>query len=162
MAREVVLVVAKAANDVIGRDGDLPWHIPADLKRFKALTTGTPMIMGRRTFESLPGILPGRRHIVMTRAKGWKADGVQVAANAAEALELAGSGSISVIGGGEIYRRFLSMAKRIEMTEVHAEVEGDTTFPALDPEAWKCVRREEFDPAGDLPGYSFVTLEPRG
>ena len=147
----IVLVVACADNGVIGRDGALPWRIPADLKRFKALTMGKPMIMGRKTFDSLPGLLPGRRHIVLTRDRRWQADGAEVVHDVAEALAAAGP-SASVIGGAEIYRLFLPHADRIELTEVHDRPEGDTT---LDPfsEDWREVAREDRD------GFSFVTLE---
>ena len=161
MAREIALVVARSENNVIGKDGDLPWRIPDDLKRFKDLTMGAPMIMGRKTFESLPGLLPGRRHIVMTRDRSWTAPGVDVAHDAAEALEKAGSGRISVIGGGEIYRRFQSLAKRVYLTEVHEETEGDTTFPELNMENWVVTGREEHDAGEDHPAYSFITLERR-
>src|SRR3954449_10664878 len=95
----ITLVVARARNGVIGRDGKLPWHLPADLKRFKALTMGSVMVMGRRTFESLPGLLPGRRHIVLTRDRAWRAEGAEVAHDVDEALRLAGGEAVSVIGG---------------------------------------------------------------
>src|SRR5689334_24175842 len=102
----IMLIVARAQNGVIGRDGKLPWHIPGDLKRFKALTMGSAMIMGRKTFESLPGLLPGRRHIVLTRDGGWGRDGVEVAHDADSAIALAGADPISVIGGAEIFGLF--------------------------------------------------------
>src|SRR5215213_1503441 len=102
----VTLVIARARNGVIGRGGTLPWHLPADLKRFKALTMGSAMVMGRRTFESLPGLLPGRRHIVLTRDTGWSAEGAEVARDVDNALRLAGD-KVSVIGGAEIFRLFL-------------------------------------------------------
>lgn len=145
----LTLIVARASNGVIGRDGSLPWHIPADLKRFKALTMGKPMIMGRKTFESLPGLLPGRRHIVLTRGD-WSAEGAEVAHSVDEAVALAG-GDASVIGGAEIFALFAPLADRWELTEVHDTPEGDTTMPAPDGE-WHEVAREDRD------GYSFVTL----
>src|SRR5947209_17469311 len=120
----ITLVVARAQNGVIGRDGKLPWHLPADLKRFKALTMGSVMVMGRRTFESLPGLLPGRRHIVLTRDEGWSAPGAERAGSVAEAIALAG-GRVSVIGGAEIFHLFMPVADRIELTEIHAAFEGD-------------------------------------
>lgn len=147
----ITLVVARAANGVIGRDGTMPWHIPADLKRFKALTTGAPMIMGRKTFESLPGLLPGRRHIVLTRDAGWSAPGAEPVADVAAALALAASARVSVVGGAEIYRLFLPLADRIELTEVHQAPDGDTTLPAFT--GWREVAREDFAT------HSFVTLE---
>jgi len=110
---EIVLVLARADNGVIGRDNALPWHLPADLRHFKALTQGRPMIMGRRTFESLPGLLPGRRHIVLTRDPDWRADGAEVAHDVEGALALAGKGQATVIGGAEIFALFLDRADRI-------------------------------------------------
>ncbi|MBV9930275.1 MAG: dihydrofolate reductase [Alphaproteobacteria bacterium] len=154
----VTLIVARAENGVIGRDGRLPWHLPADLRRFKALTMGAPMIMGRRTFESLPGLLPGRRHIVLTRDAAWREEGAERAATVAEALALAGEPRVSVIGGAEIFRLFLALADRVELTEVHADVEGDTSLPAFEAADWREVARETHAAEGGRPAYSFVTL----
>ena len=154
----ITIVVARAENGVIGRDGRLPWHIPADLKRFKALTMGTAMVMGRRTFESLPGLLPGRRHIVLTRDPDWSAPGAEVAHSADQALQLAGSEPLSVIGGAEIFDIFLTLANRVELTEVLEEVEGDTIM--ADPRNsgdWRESFREEHAEA--RPPFRFVTLE---
>jgi dihydrofolate reductase len=147
----ITLIVARADNGVIGRDGKLPWHLPADLKRFKALTMGKPMIMGRKTFESLPGLLPGRRHIVLTRG-GWSAAGAEVAHDIASALALAGE-EASVIGGAEVFALFEPHADRWELTEVHEDVKGDTMMPPPDPVQWRETAREIYG------GYSFVTLE---
>jgi dihydrofolate reductase len=155
---EIVLIVARADNGVIGRDGKLPWHIPADLKRFKALTMGAPMIMGRRTFESLPGLLPGRRHIVLTRDRRWAAAGAEVVQDAEAALAVAGGGRATVIGGAEIFAMFLDRATAVELTEVHGEVAGDTRMPAFAPDAWREVSRESHAADGDTPAFSFVTL----
>jgi dihydrofolate reductase len=155
---EVFLVVAVAANGVIGRDGTLPWHLPADLRHFKALTTGKPMIMGRKTFESLPGLLPGRRHIVLTRDTGWAEEGAEVAHSPEEAIALANAPHIAVIGGAEIYRQFLPLADRIEWTEVAAEPQGDTSFPAFDRSEWAEAARQEHPAEGRIPGFAFVTL----
>jgi dihydrofolate reductase len=152
------LVVARADDGVIGRNGKLPWHIPADLKRFKALTLGTPMIMGRRTFESLPGLLPGRRHIVLTRGSAWEADGAEVARTPEEALELAGPGRVSVIGGAELFALFEPLADRIELTEVHEDIEGDVTIPPFGPTRWREEAREALPATDGKPGFSFVTL----
>jgi len=146
----ITLIVARASNGVIGRDGKLPWHLPADLKHFRALTMGKPMIMGRKTFESLPGLLPGRRHIVLTRG-GWSAAGVEVARDIDDALALAGDEAF-VIGGAEVFALFEPVADRWELTEVHEAVEGDTMMPAPDPNRWHETARE------DHGGYSFVTL----
>ncbi|MFZ9396816.1 MAG: dihydrofolate reductase [Erythrobacter sp.] len=160
------LILARAANGVIGQDGRLPWHIPADLKRFKALTMGQqglglPMIMGRKTFESFPAPLPGRRHIVLTRARGWQADGAEVAHMPDEALDLAGAGEVAVIGGAEIYALFEPLAERIELTEVHADYPGDTHMPPPDPAVWREAARKEHAAAdgGRYPAFAFVTLE---
>jgi len=155
---EVFLVVAVAANGVIGREGALPWHLPADLRHFKALTTGKPMIMGRKTFESLPGLLPGRRHIVLTRDAGWAEEGAEVAHSPEEAIALANSPHIAVIGGAEIYCQFLPHADRIEWTEVSAEPEGDTRFPDFDRSQWTETAREDHPAEGRAPGFAFVTL----
>jgi dihydrofolate reductase len=156
----VTIVVARAQNGVIGRDGKLPWHISADLKRFKVLTMGSAMVMGRRTFESLPGLLPGRRHIVLTRDPEWSAEGAEVARDAEEALRLASGEPVSVIGGADIFALFLPLADRIELTEVLDEVPGDTFMP--DPGAagaWRTVEESEtFTTTDGLP-FRFVTLE---
>jgi dihydrofolate reductase len=147
--------LARADNGVIGRDGKLPWHLPADLKRFKAQTIGRPMIMGRKTFESFPSPLPGRRHIVLTRDRGWAADGAEVVHSVEEALALAGDDA-AVIGGAEVFALFLDRADRVELTEVHAEPEGDATVPAF--VGWREIGREDYPAEGDRPAYSFVTL----
>jgi len=156
---EVILVLARADNGVIGRDNTLPWHIPADLRRFKALTQGKPMIMGRRTFDSLPGRLPGRRHIVLTRDQTWRAEGAEVAHDPDAALVLAGEGTVSVIGGAEIYRLFLDRADRIELTEVHLTVDGDAVMAPFDPAQWREIWREEHPADDGRPAFSWVTLE---
>lgn len=156
----VTVVVARAINGMIGQNGTLPWRIPADLKRFKALTMGSAMIMGRRTFESLPGVLPGRRHIVLTRDPGWSMPGVETAHNVEEALAIAGEEPVSVIGGAAIFELFLPLADRLELTEVLAEVEGDTVMP--DPRSigrWREVACEDHLPEGETPGFRFLTLE---
>ncbi|HZF42728.1 MAG TPA: dihydrofolate reductase [Sphingomonadaceae bacterium] len=158
---EVVLVVARADNGVIGRDGDLPWRIPADLRRFKALTLGTPLIMGRRTFDSLPGLLPGRRHIVLTRDPNWSAAGAEVAASRDAALALVRDVTvISVIGGAEVFAQFLPLATRLELTEVHADIVGDTTMPDPRGPGWVEVAREDHAAEGARPAFSFVTMIP--
>ena len=149
MKPEIVFVVARAENGVIGKDGGLPWHLPQDLKRFKALTMGAPMIMGRKTFESLPKLLPGRRHIVLTRSN-WQAEGVEVARSVDGALSLVSEPRVSVVGGAEIFRLFEPLADRVELTEVHGRPEGDTVMPPF--AGWRDAARE------DQEGYSFVTL----
>ena len=138
----ITFFVARADNGVIGIDGKLPWHLPEDLKRFKALTMGRPMIMGRKTFESLPGRLPGRRHIVLTRDPAWSAEGAEAARSVGEALALAGEvEEIAVIGGVEIFALFMDRADRIELTEVHRTIAGDAVMPPLS-EGWRVERRE--------------------
>jgi dihydrofolate reductase len=158
----IVFVVARADNGVIGKDGRLPWRLPADLKHFKQVTMGTPMVMGRKTFESLPGLLPGRRHIVLTRDRGWSAAGAEVAHSPDEAIALAGAARISVVGGAEIFAAFAGHATRIELTEIHCEAEGDTVMPAPDATLWKEVSRERHPAEGGAPAYSFVRLVRRG
>lgn len=153
--------LARADNGVIGRDGQLPWRLPADLKRFKAQTLGRPMIMGRKTFESFPAPLPGRRHIVLTRDAAWRADGAETAHSVEEALALAGA-DVAVIGGAEIFALFLDRADRIELTEVHVDAEGDARVPGFDPAVWRETAREAHPAEGERPAYAFVTLERRG
>ena len=155
---EIVLIQARADNGVIGRDGALPWHLPADLRRFKTLTQGRPMIMGRKTFDSLPGLLDGRRHIVLTHDRGWAEDGAEVAHDVDGAIRLANAPVISIIGGAEIYRLFLSVADRIEMTQVHVDAVGDTMMDAPDPALWQEVAREDHGADNGRPAYSFETL----
>ncbi|MDO7844659.1 dihydrofolate reductase [Sphingomonas immobilis] len=150
----ITLVLARAANGVIGRDGKLPWHLPADLKHFKALTMGKPMAMGRKTFESFPSPLPGRRHIVLTRSE-WQAEGAEVAHSVDEALAMAG-GDVAVIGGAEVFALFADRADRIELTEVHASPQGDAIVPAFT--GWREIAREDHAGDGDRPAFSFVTL----
>lgn len=156
---EIALIVARASNGVIGRDGGLPWHLPADLKRFKALTMGSPMVMGRKTFDSLPGLLPGRRHVVLTRDPAWSAPGAEVAHSVEQAIGGA-SDRVWVIGGAEIFDLSLPHASRIELTEVLADVAGDIVMP--DPREngrWREVWSEEHPADGERPAFRFVTLE---
>jgi dihydrofolate reductase len=156
----ITLVVARARNGVIGRDGTLPWHLPADLRRFKALTMGSVMVMGRKTFESLPGLLPGRRHVVITRDRSWQADGAQTAHGVDEALRVAGDQPISVIGGAEIFALFLPLADRIELTEVLADIPGDTVMAdPRDIASWRETGREDHAAGDGRAPFRFVTLE---
>jgi dihydrofolate reductase len=139
----ISLVYAQSKNGIIGADGGLPWHIPSDLKRFKETTLGKPIIMGRKTWESLPRKpLPGRQNIVITRQKNWSAEGADVASSIAEALQLVGDApEVCVIGGGEIYHAFMAIADRIYLTDVDATVAGDTIAPPLNPADWREVSR---------------------
>jgi dihydrofolate reductase len=160
MARPpITIVLARAINGVIGKEGTLPWHIPGDLKRFKQLTMGSAMIMGRKTFDSLPGILPGRQHIVMTRDPEWKVEGVDVVHDLDGAIEAAGKSPISVIGGAAIFELFEPIADKIELTEVIAEVDGDVSMPDLrSSERWREVASEDHMPTIDTPAWRTVTL----
>jgi dihydrofolate reductase len=156
----ITIIVARAENGVIGRGGTLPWRIPADLKRFKAVTMGSVLVMGRKTFESLPGVLPGRRHVVLTRDHCWSAPCAEAAHSIDEAIEIARGERISVIGGAEIFGMFLPLAERIELTEVLADVPGDTTMP--DPrasEGWSETFSEHHTAQDDRLPFRFVTLE---
>ena len=162
----IVLVVAVSRNGVIGRDGALPWRLPSDLRRFKEITMGKPIIMGRKTWEALPRKpLPGRTNIVVTRQAGYLAPGAMVAGTVNEALAVARSAKpaeIAVIGGGDIYRQVLPFADRIYLSEVDAEAEGDTHFPELDDKDWQEVRRDpRLQEAGDEAGYVYRVLERR-
>jgi dihydrofolate reductase len=162
---EIVLYLARAQNGVIGRDGGLPWRIPADLKRFKAMTMGKPMVMGRKTFESFPGPLPGRRHIVLTRDPDWQAEGAEVAHTVDEAIVLAGEvPEIAVIGGAQIFEQFLDRADRVEVTVIWKDFDGDTKFFGLDqadygPEGgyFMMKHREDHPAEGDIPAFTFFT-----
>jgi len=158
---EITLVVARARNGVIGRAGRLPWHLPADLKHFKEVTMGTPMIMGRRTFDSLPKLLPGRRHVVITRDPGWAREGVEVARSPEEALAIAGASYVSIIGGAEIFTAFEPRAAAVELTEVHYDAEGDTFMPPFDPALWREEARADHPAEAGRPPFSFVRLERR-
>jgi len=154
-----VLVAAVAENGVIGAEGGLPWRLPGDLKRFKALTMGRPLIMGRRTFDSIGRALPGRRNIVITRNPDWRAPGVETAASLQAALsECGGDGEAMVIGGAEIFAAAMPLADRIELTRVHARPAGDTYFPELDEADWAEVAREDIPAEGERPGHAFLRL----
>ena len=142
----ISLVVAAAENDAIGKEGQMPWHLPNDMKHFKNITWGMPVIMGRKTFETIGKPLRGRKNIVITRQGGWKADGVIAVKSMDDALFVANetdAKEVMVIGGGEIYRAAFEKTKRIYLTRIKAEVEGDTFFPKLDNKTWKLVSRKE-------------------
>ncbi|MFP1682218.1 dihydrofolate reductase [Alloalcanivorax sp. C16-1] len=167
MSIRLAMMAAKASNDVIGRDNKLPWYLPNDLKYFKQATLGKPIIMGRNTWESLKRPLPGRTNIVITRQQAYRADGAKVVATLEQALELAehvalidGQDEVVVIGGAQIYALALPRADRLYLTEVHAEVPGDTHFPAVDAAQWREIGREDFQAEGPNPyDYSFVVYE---
>lgn len=163
----VAFILARADNGVIGRAGGLPWHLSGDLKFFKAQTLGKPVVMGRKTWQSIGRPLPGRPNLVVTRDSTFRPQGAEVFATVAAALQRAqdlaresAAGEVMVIGGGEIYRQTLPLASRIYLTEVHASPEGDTLFPVLDPAEWREVRRDPRVSAGaGQPDYSIVVLE---
>jgi dihydrofolate reductase len=160
----VSLIVAMARNGVIGRANALPWRLPADLRRFKSLTLGKPVLMGRRTFESIGRPLTGRVNLVLTRDAHWAVDGTLAVRTMAEALAQAHDcAELVVIGGAEVYALALPLARRIYLTQVQADVPGDTFFPALDPAEWHEVERSA-QPADERHAHplSFVTLERRG
>jgi dihydrofolate reductase len=162
---EIVLIVAVADNGVIGRENAMPWHLRSDLKRFKALTVGKPVVMGRKTFAAIGKPLPGRTNIVLTRDPGYRAPGIVVATELDAALAVARgdalrrfAAEIMVIGGAEIYARLISRAARLEITEVHDRPEGDTFFPPFRREEW-CETARESHIAGpvDTAAFSYVT-----
>lgn len=149
---DVTMVAAVARNGVIGNAGDIPWDLPADQQRFKALTMGGTLVMGRRTFDSIGRPLPGRRSVVLTRDPGWHRDGVSVVHDIADALDR--PGGVFVIGGGDVYRLAMPYATRLEITEVDLEPTGDATFPTIDPDRWTVTARVPQD------GYTYLTYEP--
>ena len=155
------LIAAMADNRVIGRDNKLPWRLSADLKHFKALTLGKPVLMGRRTFDSIGRPLPGRHNIVITRDPDYRAEGCSVVHSLEEALQAASdSDEIMVIGGAQLYEQLLARADRLYLTLVHAEVEGDARFPEFDSGEWQEASREDFhaDDKNEF-DYSFVVLD---
>lgn len=153
-------VVARAANGVIGNAGAMPWRLPADLARFKALTLGKPVLMGRKTFASIGRPLPGRTNLVLTRDPAWRAEGVISIGNLEAAVEAARQASeMMVIGGAEIYALTLPRVSRIELTDIDAQPEGDTWLPPFNPAEWREVWREAHGRETDRPAYAFVRLE---
>jgi len=159
------LIVAVSRNGVIGIDNQLPWHLPEDLKYFKSVTMGKPIIMGRKTYDSIGRPLPGRTNIVITRDSSWQAEGVEVAQTLAQAMTLgrlacanAGADEAMVIGGEQIYRMTLPAADRLYLTEVQAEVEGDAFFPEFDAKEWQQVS-EQLPEITDTHPYRYLVLE---
>ena len=157
----ICLIAAVAANRVIGRNNTLPWHLPADLKRFKALTMGYPVVMGRKTHESIGRPLPGRRNLVITRNRAYSAPGCELVHSLDEAIAACrGAQEIFVIGGAELYRESLPRAHRLEFTEIRAEFEGDATFPEFSLAQWRESAREiHSDEAGIPFRYEFARYE---
>lgn len=164
---KLALIVAVAQNRVIGRDNKLPWYLPNDLKYFKQTTLGKPVIMGRKTYESIGKPLPGRTNIVITRQAGYQPEGVKVVGTVEDAIKVAesvclidGQEEAMVMGGAEIYGLTLPHCERLYLTEVHAEVDGDAWFPEYEKSEWKEVTREDFKAEGPNPfDYSFVVYE---
>jgi dihydrofolate reductase len=169
MSVDIVFVVAVAENGVIGLGNTMPWHLKSDLKRFKALTTGKPVVMGRKTFESIGRPLPGRTNIVVTRDRTYSAPGIVVVPSLDTAHEIARGDAlrrfvteIAVIGGAEIFRQWLDRAARVEWTVVHASPQGDTFLEPLSPTDWEEVAREKHAAgAGDSAAFSYVTYRRR-
>lgn len=158
----ISLIVAVGRNGVIGRDGTLPWRLPDDLKRFKALTMGHVMIMGRKTYESIGRLLPGRRSVIVSRQAGYAVPGAAVATSLADAIAAAGDApEVFVIGGGEIYRAALPLVHRLLVTEVDAHPDGDAYFPDVDTQVWRETAREAHVPERETgaPGFAFVDYE---
>ena len=168
MVAKVVLVVARARNGVIGRDNALPWHLPEDLAHFKRITMGKPIVMGRRTWESIGRPLPGRRNVVVTRDPHWRADGAEPVASLAEALRrCADAAEICVIGGARLFEEAVAVADAAVVTEIDADVAGDTFLPPFDPSRWTESAREPQGPGGpDRLPYAFVhyarRIDPTG
>ena len=159
-------IVALGQNRVIGREGGLPWHLSGDLKFFKATTMGKPIVMGRKTFESIGRPLPGRPNIVITRQEDYAPDGVQVCATVEEALDLAsslatdmGEEEVMIIGGAQIYALLLDRTDRLYLTEVELAPEGDAYFPEIDHNQWVEISRETVPADGDSPEFAFVTYD---
>lgn len=162
----VAMIAALAQNNAIGINNKMPWHLPADLRYFKAVTLGKPVVMGRKTFDSLGRPLPGRSNIVITRDRHYRAEGIQVVHSLEQALSLAGhiaqgqAEEVMVIGGAEIYRQALLVAQRLYLTRVAKHFAGDAFFPELEPQAWRLVSREDhLADSGQPLAYSFQVLE---
>lgn len=159
---ELVLIAAMAANGVIGVDGRLPWDLPADMRRFRQLTSGHPVVMGRRTFESIGRPLPNRTNMVLSRDPDYLADGCWVYDNVADAVTAAaaapGGEQVWIIGGGDLYRCTMAVADRLELTVLDAEVDGDTRFPPIDHELWQVESTERHEADEDhAHGFEFRT-----
>ena len=159
--KEITLIAAASENNVLGKDNRLIWHISDDLKRFKKLTLGHSIIMGRKTFESMPKALPNRNNIILTRNNNYRAENVIVAHNLKEAIELTGEDSNPyIIGGGEIYNLFLPIANRIELTRVHDIFDGDAFFPEIDLNKWELICAEKhFSTPDNIFNYSYLTYK---
>jgi dihydrofolate reductase len=162
---KIALIVAASQNHVIGLDNQLPWHLPEDLQYFKAVTMGKPILMGRKTYDSIGRPLPGRVNIVLTRDTNWTAQGVEVVNNldaaiaaSEKACKAADVDELMIIGGEQIYRKFLPVANKLYLTKVEAEIEGDAYFPVIDSNQWRQVAEKIPEKVGNY-SYRFVVLE---
>jgi dihydrofolate reductase len=157
----ISIIVAAAANGVIGLENGLPWRMPTDMRRFKALTMGHALVMGRKTYDSVGRPLPGRRNVVITRRTDWQPEGVEVVHSLYEALRLAaGDSEVFIAGGGEIFAQALPVTDRIYLTRIEASFPGDAFFPELDAETWRIVEQEHHDASDEDPyPFTFETLE---
>ncbi len=154
----IIIIAAASENNALGKDNDLVWHLPHDFKRFKSLTTGHFIIMGRKTFESFQKPLPNRTHLVITRNKKYKKEGIIVVSSLEKALEKSkNEKQVYIIGGGEIYKQSIDIADKIELTRVHTQVEADTFFPEICEEKWQLIA-EEFHPKDDKHKFDFTYL----
>lgn len=154
------IIVATSRNRVIGKDNALPWHLPADLKYFKAITMGKPIVMGRKTFESIGRPLPGRQNIVLTRDPEWSAEGVTVVNDVDDmARSVAVADEVMIIGGAQVYDLTMNYVDRLYVTEVECNVDGDAYFPAIDSTIWQEVSRDRHALDGENPAYSFVVYK---
>lgn len=164
----LALIAALARNRVIGRDNQMPWHLPADLKHFKAMTLGKPVVMGRKTWDSLGRPLPGRLNLVVSRQKNLSLDGAEVFPDLESALSRAdawareqGAGELMLIGGAQLYEQALPLAERLYLTRIDLEPQGDAFFPEWEPAAWRLVSRTEHPAAAEAPGYALEAWERR-
>jgi dihydrofolate reductase len=155
----ITIIVAKSNNGIIGKDGDLPWRLPEDLKRFKRLTTGNIVVMGRKTYDSIGRPLPNRKNIVISRNTSLKIEGVEVEHDLIDVLKRNQEENVYVIGGGQIYVDSLPLTEKLEVTEVDVELVGDTSFPEIDSSQWKEIFREKRVDSNSNLTYSFVSLE---
>lgn len=161
MPSKITIISALADNRVIGIDNKLPWYLPADLQHFKKSTLGKPIVMGRKTWESLPGILPGRPHIVITRDQNYQAEGATVVHSLKEAISVeSDSDEVMIVGGANLYTQALNIADKLMLTEVHTDIAGDAFFPEFDPAVWRETERQHFK-ADDKNrfAYDFVNYE---
>jgi dihydrofolate reductase len=162
-AAQLSIIAAVARKRVIGKDNRLPWRLSADLQHFKRITMGKPMIMGRKTWESLPGLLPGRRHIVVTRERNYQADGAEVVHSLDQAISRAGDvDEVMLVGGANLYAQALPLASRLYLTEIDADVDGDAWFPGFDAAQWQEVSRDAFpEDEQNQYAYAFTVLDRR-